>query len=103
MLTAPEGGPAMRPVPSRRVCTLLARSERDAVVETIIKALAEVVEHERLGQDPGHPPPAAGCGLPAPVQPKAGPEELRERPEPAGAPRPPAGAGLAQGPDRAHR
>src|SRR5512144_355432 len=103
MLAAKGGGPAMRPVPSHRVWTLLARSERDAVVEMIIKALTEVVEHERLGQDPAHPPPAARRGLPPPVQPQAGPEELRERPQPAGAPRSPAGVGLAQGSDRADR
>src|SRR5262245_15926761 len=103
MLAATEGGPAMRPVPSHRVWTLLARSERDAVVEMIIKTLTEAVEHERLGQDPVDPPAAARRRLLAPVQPRAGPEELRERPEPAGAPRPSSGVGVAQGPYRADR
>jgi len=36
----------MRPVPSQRVWTFLAPSERDVVTEAIIRVLTEVVENE---------------------------------------------------------
>ena len=45
-----------------------AQSERDAVTEAIIRALTEVVENERLEQDPADPPATPGRRLPAAVR-----------------------------------
>ena len=66
----------MRPVPSQHVWALLPQSERDAVTETIVRVLTEVVEHERLDQDPADPPAAPGRRLPAAVHPQASPPKL---------------------------
>src|SRR5207248_10018010 len=101
---APEdAGPTMRPTPSQHVWTRLAPRQRDTVIESIIRVLTEVVENERLVQDPVGPPAASSRGLPAAVHAQASPERLRERPQPAGAARTPAGVGLAHGSNGAHR
>jgi hypothetical protein len=51
-----EGGATMRPVLSQSVWTLLPASERDAVTEAIVRVLTEVVENERLDQNPTDSP-----------------------------------------------
>ena len=60
----------MRPVPSQSVWTLLPASERNAVTEAIVRVLTEVVENERLNQDPTNSPetprPWFTCGSPLP-------------------------------------
>ena len=66
----------MRPIPSQHVWALLAQSERDAVTEMIVRALMEVVEHERLDQDPADPLTAPGRRIPAAVHSQASPPKL---------------------------
>ena len=69
----------MRPVLSQSVWTLLPASERNAVTEAIVRVLTEVVENERLNENPTDSPEASGRGLPAAVHSPAGPQEPRKR------------------------
>jgi hypothetical protein len=66
----------MRPIPGQRIWALLPQSERVAAIGAIIRALTEVIENERLEQDPADTPTAPGRGVPAAVDAQASPEEL---------------------------
>jgi hypothetical protein len=71
--TSPATRPTVRPGPNQSVWTLLPASERDAVTAAIVHVLTEVVDNERLNQNPTDSPETSGRGLPASVISPAGP------------------------------
>ncbi|HVK16186.1 MAG TPA: hypothetical protein VM533_04500 [Fimbriiglobus sp.] len=74
----------MRTLTSRHVWGHLTAEARGAVVEAIVRVLAQEVEHDRIDQDSPDPLRPPGRRLPAAVQPQAGAAPPGECPQPAG-------------------